>query len=666
MTSNGLSKRREDATENDEACTICTEVYRDPRLLPCRHTFCSCCLERWHASSRQRHYFSCPICREEVWLPEHGVQGFSSNYFVPCKLYKENCSVCQTSSVDVRRCNSCDQLLCQTCRTTHESHQASKDGSCCRDQEDEVVPGEATAIRTAISMLRPVTRSCCYAEVIGGFQSTFTCVSKIVPVSARDAWVLFDNGPAIYRYNMSGKVTDTRYAAGKVIDMCAHPDGPLLVIQEYSNSVFVCGDLNTTPIEYVNVGDYLPTSLLVRDDGSLIVAVKPLNDSLLNECVLLEYDHERNQRRSRTLRGQFMRISGLAFDTYSSQVCTADMECRVVHVLPNDTVRALTYCRSAAFPIRRESDGLMTTQFTPRAVCSGLHDAFLVLDGGSGYIHVLDALANLISVVVMDDQEHASSPNTIAVGRDDRLWVGDASDGKVKVYSLNSFINHLQQEPIERGFTFDGIRLPGTDELRGTSSGVSEHFPKYDSAFTRQRVLALGLDGNTLDMSKEAFDDMARNCLPAIRITTDFNGITITLDDTGTPEGNIRERERVLCMIRQNDLIRNQIEQIGHNAYHLGPDNFKFESITNVQPQRFSSTPNQSGSFSMTPFTAGSFPLQYGSILPNLLTGNREYDMQLFIQFLQKHPAIREDMERKGITPRMILDFPYFLKEQHM
>ncbi|XP_060066011.1 uncharacterized protein LOC132546303 [Ylistrum balloti] len=639
MMSDGLSKRKD---ENDGTCTICTEVYRDPRLLPCRHTFCSGCLERWHISSCQRHYFSCPICREKVWLPHVGVQGFRSNYFVPCQLDKKNCSVCKTSKFDVRRCNFCDQLFCRTCRTEHESKQVGQDDQCCCSQEDELVQEEDTAVRTAISALRAVTRSCCYAEIIGGFQcsagGSSTQVTKIVPVSASEAWVLFDNGPVIYRYSMTGTVTEMRYAVGKVIDMCIHPDGPLLVIEEFSSSVLVCGDEHTDPIEYVIVNNYILTSLLVRDEGSMIVAARSVDESLFRRCYLIDFDRERKRLSTRIVQGEFIQISGLAFDVFSNRMCTADMECRVVHVLPDDD-RVLTYRRSPAFPNRNGSGGLSKTQFAPRAVCSGLHNAFLVLDCGSGYIHVLSTSARLTNVVVMDDQENIGSPSTIAVGRDDQLWVGDGSNGMVKVYSLKTFINHLEPVTFEHGMPINNRDFFDTAELFSATSSVPENIPSRNTTLSDD-ILALCMDGN----------------VSAIRTIVANGDICIILEDTGNPESNAKMRDRVQRMIHWNEVLRSHLIKAGCNPDDLGTINIKFDSAPSVRTRHIPSNHNPSGNF---PRTSGNRTSQPHPV--PFLTGNRDVDMKFLDNFLRINPSIREDMEKKGITPGMIVDFPSFL-----
>src|SRR5690349_19366955 len=39
-------------------CTICQEVFFEPKRLNCGHTFCSTCIKQWRQKNSQ-----CPICR---------------------------------------------------------------------------------------------------------------------------------------------------------------------------------------------------------------------------------------------------------------------------------------------------------------------------------------------------------------------------------------------------------------------------------------------------------------------------------------------------------------------------------------------------------------------------------------------------------------------------
>ncbi|XP_078602568.1 tripartite motif-containing protein 2-like [Branchiostoma floridae x Branchiostoma japonicum] len=60
-------------------CQICFEDYYEPKVLPCQHTFCQGCLE---TIVKKMGKLTCPNCRRECPLPQNGVKGFPTSFFV--------------------------------------------------------------------------------------------------------------------------------------------------------------------------------------------------------------------------------------------------------------------------------------------------------------------------------------------------------------------------------------------------------------------------------------------------------------------------------------------------------------------------------------------------------------------------------------------------------
>ncbi|XP_039464260.1 E3 ubiquitin-protein ligase TRIM39-like [Oreochromis aureus] len=48
-------------SQKDLCCPVCQEVFRDPVILSCSHSFCKDCLKRWW---RERPTHECPVCKE--------------------------------------------------------------------------------------------------------------------------------------------------------------------------------------------------------------------------------------------------------------------------------------------------------------------------------------------------------------------------------------------------------------------------------------------------------------------------------------------------------------------------------------------------------------------------------------------------------------------------
>ncbi|XP_066283837.1 tripartite motif-containing protein 2-like [Branchiostoma lanceolatum] len=132
MASNVVSE----ITEELLVCQICLEDFKQPKVLPCLHTFCQPCLEKLLATEPVGK-LDCPTCRQDVPLPQNGVQGLKSNFIVG-KLHdilqqqtkgkagtseaKEDdapCTVCERGNSAESYCVECADYLCQMCNDTH-------------------------------------------------------------------------------------------------------------------------------------------------------------------------------------------------------------------------------------------------------------------------------------------------------------------------------------------------------------------------------------------------------------------------------------------------------------------------------------------------------------------------------------------------------------------
>lgn len=101
-----------DLPVEDLSCPVCCEVFKDPVLLPCSHSFCKSCLERFWESAVS---CSCPVCRRraskksplsnlalknlcEAFLHGKGQSSASGSNSL-CRRHGEKpiCVVCQTS-----------------------------------------------------------------------------------------------------------------------------------------------------------------------------------------------------------------------------------------------------------------------------------------------------------------------------------------------------------------------------------------------------------------------------------------------------------------------------------------------------------------------------------------------------------------------------------------
>src|SRR6218665_1465150 len=63
---------------------MCMSSFADPRMLPCIHTFCFCCLNRTGQTTQKNpgDKMTCPLCRKDFIIPENGMIGVQKNFFM--------------------------------------------------------------------------------------------------------------------------------------------------------------------------------------------------------------------------------------------------------------------------------------------------------------------------------------------------------------------------------------------------------------------------------------------------------------------------------------------------------------------------------------------------------------------------------------------------------
>ncbi|XP_067674487.1 E3 ubiquitin-protein ligase TRIM56-like [Haliotis asinina] len=119
-------------------CGICFDQFKDPKFLPCVHTFCQGCLSDYIQSvcSRQNPRFNCPTCRENIEIPDPNesidkwANGFKDNFLIKNLLgLVSSASDCIPSlpgrfcykhpgkSLDFM-CVDCDVMICSSCAPT--------------------------------------------------------------------------------------------------------------------------------------------------------------------------------------------------------------------------------------------------------------------------------------------------------------------------------------------------------------------------------------------------------------------------------------------------------------------------------------------------------------------------------------------------------------------
>ena len=112
-------------------CKLCSELYSDPRMLACLHSFCCQCLMKMtKEQGTSRTALKCPTCNATNQLPNGGCMGLCKNLLLAHevetesfqrKIKKESslsCAKCTKSSVTF--CCTCSMFLCAPCTEDHQ------------------------------------------------------------------------------------------------------------------------------------------------------------------------------------------------------------------------------------------------------------------------------------------------------------------------------------------------------------------------------------------------------------------------------------------------------------------------------------------------------------------------------------------------------------------
>jgi hypothetical protein len=127
-------------------CPLCENVYADPRLLKCHHTFCLQCIARRSVNHTKNHSLACPLCKQENPLPARGVRDLPKNIFI-LKLTQRGktgtndddrplCDECGSDPEDdddvggtnfaEEYCTDCKLRLCKGCKHIHRRSKVNR------------------------------------------------------------------------------------------------------------------------------------------------------------------------------------------------------------------------------------------------------------------------------------------------------------------------------------------------------------------------------------------------------------------------------------------------------------------------------------------------------------------------------------------------------------
>ncbi|XP_071370477.1 E3 ubiquitin-protein ligase TRIM39-like isoform X1 [Centroberyx affinis] len=109
-------------SEEDLSCPVCHDIFKDPVLLSCSHSFCKACLQRWW-TEKQTH--ECPVCKRR------SSKRASAGSELLCSLHSEKLKLF---------CLDHQQPVCLVCRDakTHTNHRIRPIDEAAQDHKEEL------------------------------------------------------------------------------------------------------------------------------------------------------------------------------------------------------------------------------------------------------------------------------------------------------------------------------------------------------------------------------------------------------------------------------------------------------------------------------------------------------------------------------------------------
>uniref|UniRef100_A0A8D1JMQ6 Tripartite motif-containing protein 2 n=3 Tax=Sus scrofa TaxID=9823 RepID=A0A8D1JMQ6_PIG len=195
-------------------CSICLERYKNPKVLPCLHTFCERCLQNYIPAYSLT--LSCPVCRQTSILPEKGVAALQNNFFITNLMdvlqrtpgsNAEESSILETvtavaagkplscpnhdGNVMDFYCQSCETAMCQECtegehaehptvplKDVVEQHKASLQVQL--DAVNKRLPEIDSALQFISEIIHQLTNQ--KASIVDDIHSTFDELQKTLNV----------------------------------------------------------------------------------------------------------------------------------------------------------------------------------------------------------------------------------------------------------------------------------------------------------------------------------------------------------------------------------------------------------------------------------------------------------------------------------------------------
>ena len=112
------------------SCSVCSDIFTDPKHLSCLHSFCSKCLQQWYETCGGGDAIKCPKCQTFSRVPASGdLKDLPTSFYLnglidvlaikECKKTEVKCGNCDKKRSEVSYCFQCCIFYCDQCVAAH-------------------------------------------------------------------------------------------------------------------------------------------------------------------------------------------------------------------------------------------------------------------------------------------------------------------------------------------------------------------------------------------------------------------------------------------------------------------------------------------------------------------------------------------------------------------
>ena len=125
--------------KKEAECPLCLDTVKEPKTLPCLHSFCLECLDKHTGYARRqgKTMIKCPVCLADFNIPKSDTfsdlpTSFHLNRLVDVLALKDDsvqiqtCNSCDDNSAVTSYCFVCQSFLCATCLEAHQRLKATR------------------------------------------------------------------------------------------------------------------------------------------------------------------------------------------------------------------------------------------------------------------------------------------------------------------------------------------------------------------------------------------------------------------------------------------------------------------------------------------------------------------------------------------------------------